>query len=262
MTLLILGDCHAAWSRLIAAIGAGIARHGVTAVIQVGDFGFFRSTMARFEDLMGGAAFPVPVHVIDGNHEDHAWLGQQATAGDIARWASTHRLLLHRRGETAVIDGLRIGFLGGALHADRPQQGSSSRGTTNWITNGEAGRAAQAFNRTKPELIVTHSCPHSIGIGMQGAPELAHTVERYITARGFESGLIEDCGEPGLTRLWASLTHRPAHWAFGHFHTHRETCVGATVFHCVGSCDGSDGRTRPCGYLVGSATAGWRRVEL
>lgn len=41
MILLVLGDCHADWSRLIAAIDTGHALHGVTAVIQVGDFGIF-----------------------------------------------------------------------------------------------------------------------------------------------------------------------------------------------------------------------------
>lgn len=262
MSLLVLGDCHAVWARLITAIDGGHAQHGATAVIQVGDFGFFPIYIPLLIEAMAGRRFPVPVHVIDGNHEDHAWLWGQAAAGVCERWAADLNLIVHRRGDTAVIDGVRVGFLGGALHADRSQHGSTAKGTTNWITNKEADRAASAFAAAEVDLVVTHSCPHSIGVGMAGSPDLFIAVERYIRAKGFDGGPFEDCGEPALTRLWTRLARPPRSWVYGHFHTHRDVQVGSTAFRCVGSCDGSDGKHPTIGHLLDPGTWSWTTVAL
>ncbi|MBA3936229.1 MAG: metallophosphoesterase [Planctomycetes bacterium] len=262
MTLLVLGDCHASWSMLIDAIDVAVARHGVTAVIQVGDFGFFPLYFPLLEKMLINRPFRVPVHVIEGNHEDHAWLWAQAADGAFNRWAKEFNLIVHRRGDVASVAGITVGFLGGALHADRSQHGSTAKGTTNWVTNREADRAALAFNATSIDLMVTHSCPHSIGVGIHGSAELFLAVERYIQAKGFDGGPYDDCGEPALVRLWKKLERSPKSWVFGHFHTHREAEVGETVFRCVGSIDGSDGRNAPLGYILNPGNWTWETVEL
>jgi predicted phosphodiesterase len=262
MTILILGDCHASWAKLIDAIAVAVTRFGVTSVIQVGDFGFFPLYLPRFEEAMAGRPFPVPVHAIDGNHEDHAWLWAQAAGGAFARWAKDFNLIVHRRGDTATIEGVKVGFLGGALHADRSQHGSTAKSTTNWVTNNEADQAAIAFDAMKVDLMVTHSCPASIGIGMMGSAELFIAVERHIRAKGFDSGPFDDCGEPALLRLWHKLRHQPRSWVFGHFHTHREKLIGEIAFRCVGSIDGSDGRQHPLGHILTPESWSWQTAEL
>ncbi len=261
MPVLILGDCHAQWDKLIAAIAAGVSRHGASTIIQVGDFGFFPMLFPRLEERLSQRPFPVPVHVIEGNHDDHAWLWGQHADGAFARWAAWN-LIVHRRGEVAAIEGISTGFLGGALHADRNQEGSTAKATTCWVMDREADRAAVAFDTASVDLVVTHSCPHSIGIGMRGAAELFIAVERYIRARGFDPGPFEDCGEPGLSRLYSRLAHRPRSWVYGHFHTHRVARVGTTEFRCVGSSDGSDGRSPSAGHLLDPELWTWEVVEL
>ena len=261
-TILFLGDLHAAWHRLVDGIAAVAARERIDLAIQVGDFGFFKQYAPH--PLGAGSAFrlAVPTYVIDGNHEDHAWLSAQRANGAVERWANDQRLHVMPRGSVLRINDIAIGFCGGALHADRRQEGSIDRGTTNWVTNREAETAAAAFSQAKVDIVVTHSCPHSVGVGMVGNTYLAEDVERHCVRKGFNPGSITDCGEPGLLRLWGHLTHRPREWIYGHFHVHREAQVRDVRFHCIGAIDGSDHQPLPIGYVLD--TDGWtfRPVEL
>lgn len=273
MKILILGDSHGHLDLIVEACQAAELTYGIEAAIQVGDFGFFPKVLDRFlrEDLQ---RFPVPLHVIDGNHEDHAWLTQMRAAGGIDAWAHAN-LHVHARGSVMALGGARIGFIGGALHADRRQEWSgqwqplsdgaekSRRGKppkaplwANWVTEGDTERALAAFAPSALDLIVSHSCPAGIGIGISGALSLIEDADRFITRAGFHSGPFHDCGEGGLTRLWRSLPIKPRNWVFGHFHQLSETVIDGTTFTCVGSTDDSDGVAgiRPIFYDTVSKT--------
>jgi|GEM_PF-882133 len=256
MKILILGDCHGRLDLVAGACQAAELAYGIDAAIQVGDFGLFPKVMHRFltDDA---SAFPVPVHVIDGNHEDHEWIHRARGQGQESAWAARN-LFYHERGSIAALDGASIGFLGGALHADRRQEwdgqwrpgadGTPAKRTppeapawANWVTRADTTRALAAFVAQPPDLIVSHSCPASIGIGISGALALVELVDRFVTRAGFHAGPFHDCGEGGLTRLWRELPRKPAHWVFGHFHQFSDTTVDHTQFVCVGSSDDSDG---------------------
>ena len=88
----------------------------------------------------------------------------------------------------------------------------------NWVTHGDVQRALTAFTATPPELVIAHSCPAGIGVGITGAQSLIEEVDRFITRSGHHAGPYHDCGEGGLTSLWHALPVRPRHWLFGHFH--------------------------------------------
>ena len=123
MKLLILGDCHGQYDLVRDACQAAELTYGIQAAIQVGDFGLFPKLLHH---LLSGQIdpFPIPVHVIDGNHEDHAWIHESKTNGHREAWAQAN-LHFHARGTTMVLDGATIGFVGGALHADRRQEWAS-----------------------------------------------------------------------------------------------------------------------------------------
>jgi len=249
MKVLILGDAHGQWWNVLDAVHDAYERFAIGAAIQVGDFGFFKPVMTAFTGIRE-PRFPVPLHVIDGNHEDHSWLSACRNDGTAAGWARDLDLHLHDRGDVLDLAGCRIGLCGGALHADRAQHGSLDKGTTNWLTDRQADAAATAFAAASVSVVVTHSCPHSIGVGMQGSAALFVEVERHIRAKGFNPGPPGDCGEPALTRLWHHLNHKPRTWLFGHFHVHHHRVVDGTDFVCVGSTDVSDGvREKPV-YLL------------
>jgi predicted phosphodiesterase len=255
MKLLILGDCHGHYDLVSEACQAAELAHGVEAAIQVGDFGLFPKLLHR---LVSGeiAPFPIPIHVIDGNHEDHSWIFESSANGHRTAWENAN-LHFHPRGTTMEIGGARIGFIGGALHADRRQEwadmwkpsATSTRSRripedptwANWVTVGDLRRALSAFSENSPDLIVSHSCPAGIGIGMTGSQNLIEDADRFIARPGFHAGPFHDCGEGNLTRLWRELSRKPMHWIFGHFHVMHDRTIDGTRFVCVGSTDDSDG---------------------
>lgn len=79
MRILILGDLHGNVHLLPAILRGAQEQLGVEAVIQVGDLGFQASTIAAVPSL------PIPLHAIDGNHEDHVWLQRQVRQRRLGR---------------------------------------------------------------------------------------------------------------------------------------------------------------------------------
>lgn len=241
MRVLIVGDIHGQHAAFAACLRHAVADYRIGAAIQVGDFGFHRSLFeqARHDRLR----FPVPVHAIDGNHEEHPWLYRCLTDGSAATWPERFNLIYQPRGSVAALGASKVGFLGGALHVDRPQQREWGDGFPNYLLRADRERAAAAFNRERPELIVTHSCPSRIGVGMTGSPLMEPWVRLFVTTAGFDSGPPDDCGETELAGLWHALTYQPRAWVFGHFHHFHRATVGKTRF--VGTdCDlDSPGRT-------------------
>jgi len=219
MKLAFIGDVHGDLERLAACVQSAAAAGAGTA-IQLGDLGFR-------EDLLGPGRpwprFPIPVLAVDGNHEDHLFLAWAHASGLAAQWAR-HGLLHQPRGSLARLAGRSVLFLGGALHADRPQE------EDNGIADAVIDAALATCAVRPPDLIISHSCPAGIGIGMRGSPAMAMQAAQHITAAGYDGGPADDAGEAGLARLWRNLPRKPALWAFGHFHHAHEATVGGTRF--------------------------------
>jgi predicted phosphodiesterase len=231
MRVLIVGDTHGRLRQLEAALRQAQTDYRIEAAIQVGDFGFTPELFqqARSERLH----FPVPVHAIDGNHENHAWLGRALLLGTARGWEKDFNLIYQARPSVAQLGAAKIGFLGGALHVDRPQRHNMLAGLPNYILRRQRERAVALFNREQPELIVTHSCPAGIGIGLRSTVEHAPGIAAHVKAAGFDPGPAADCGEVELGRLWGELSYRPRVWVFGHFHRAHTATVEGTRFVSV-----------------------------
>lgn len=260
MRILFLGDTHAAWHRLDGIIKICTRDFGVSVAIQVGDFGFFKQYAPNPLGNAGLFRSTIPLHVIDGNHEDHKWIKGQSENGSAKVWSSDQNIIFQPRGSVLDLSGIKIGLCGGALHADRRQSGSIDKKTTNWVTNQEAEMSAEKFTTAKVDIIVSHSCPAGIGVGMSGNPYLAESVDRYISQKGFDAGPISDCGEPGLRHLWHLLRHKPKEWVYGHFHVHRTALVQGVRFRCIGALDGSDHQIDPMCYIFDTSTQSWSKI--
>ncbi len=231
MRVLILGDLHGRHDSLPDILRNARRDLGITACIQVGDFGWTAVAIPRLVRL------PMPVYAIDGNHDDHRFLAAARRKGLSRRWAKDLDLHLVERGATLELAGVAIGLLGGALHAHQAQ----STAPANFVTATDVQSALKAWRTHKPQVIITHSCPAGIGVGMHAEQSLAASVERHCRQAGFDPGPDVDCGEPGLTELWKAMDWRPKEWCFGHFHTLHQWSVDGTAFTCVGSGDGTDG---------------------
>ena len=239
MRYICCGDVHGCFYDLECVINQAIKKYNIDACIQVGDFGFYVLTFDRFK----GKKFNVPVYAIDGNHEQHWWLKEQLAKGIAPIWKEQHNIEFIPRGTVWDVDGAKFGFLGGAMNVDRKQDGSSKKRTTNYTLNVEVREALKTFNDFgQLDFLITHSCPHSIGVGMEGNAIFTEMIERYIEIpHKVSTGTLHDCGEQALTNLWHGLTHKPKEWIYGHFHQLTQKKVQDTVFTCVGCVDSMGG---------------------
>lgn len=231
MRVLIVGDVHGRHRELGAALRQAQTDYRIAAAIQVGDFGFTRESFDQAGRMR--LRFPVPLHAIDGNHEDHAWLGRALQLGQTRNWQEELNLIYQARPSVAQLGAAKIGFLGGALHVDRPQRHNFPEGLPNYITRRQREEAVALFSRERPDLIVTHSCPAGIGIGLRSPLEHAPGIEVNVRAAGFDPGPRDDCGEVELSQLWHELTYRPRCWVFGHFHRTHTALIEGTRFFSV-----------------------------
>ena len=248
MKYLVVGDIHGSFYDLEVIITQAIKKYNIDACIQVGDFGFYVLCLDRFKDKK----FNVPVYAIDGNHEQHWWLKEQMTNGVAASWKEKHNLEYVPRGTVWEVDGCKFGFLGGAMNVDRKQEGSSKKRTTNYILNVEVREALKTFNDFgQLDFLITHSCPHSIGVGMEGNASFIPLIERYIeTPLGISTGPIGDCGEQTLTDLWYGLKAKPKNWIYGHFHAYHCKQIGETWFSCIGCGDSMGGHEFTLPFVI------------
>ncbi len=233
MKVLIVGDVHGDLEGLARLVQRARRRHGVAAAIQLGDFGFEARILERFRRAKG--RFAVPVHAIDGNHDDHLWLDRQARGGSVERWPDELNLHFRPRASAEAFGASVVGFLGGALHVDRPQKIHHGSRTSNFVQSRQRRSAAELFNRVRPDLLVTHSCPAGIGIGLRGDEMFREGRAVHVTGAGFEAGPEMDCGEPELSRLWEGLAFRPQAWVFGHFHSPHAAVIDGVQFVCPGA---------------------------
>lgn len=224
MKIALVGDVHGDFALLETLLRRARDEQGVELAVQVGDFGFFEDRLPARPPFR----LAVPLHAVCGNHEDHDYLARARRDGLLERWAEAN-LFYQARASVVQAGPLTIGFMGGALHTTRPQQ----RHGGNVITPDEVERAAALFAAAQPELIVSHSCPAGIGIGIRSAPEMAWGVTEHVLLAGYDPGPPHDCGEPRLTELWRRLSRPPRLWCFGHFHQPHAARIGPTDFRCL-----------------------------
>ena len=256
--ILLLGDCHGNFQDVIQLQLESIkANLGVDLCIQCGDFGFYDRCFGTF-DKMNINKFPIKTLVIGGNHDDWDFI----KSSDTKEWEEKYNLFYKSRGTVEVIDGSVIAFLGGALNVDRRQEGSIDKRTTNYILDVEVNEAVEVFLKHPViDLMVTHSCPHSCGVGMVGSPYFFESIEKYCHDKGHSTGRNDDCGDGALSRIYRPLIRegiKISNWIYGHFHQLHFKKVDETYFYCIGCSDSSDGKHEKKPFIYDTQT---KRIE-
>ncbi len=239
--ILLTGDVHGNFHELIQLqLEAIKADLGVDLCIQVGDFGYYNRCFNTLKK-MNITKFPIKTIGIAGNHDDWDYIKNS----NHKAWEEEHNLFYKPRGSIEEIDGSIIAFMGGALNVDRAQEGSIDKRTTNYILDVEVHEAVEKFMKyPQIDLMVTHTCPHSCGVGMVGHPYFFESIEKFCHNKGHSTGRNEDCGDGPLTRMYRTLKTanvKIENYVFGHFHQKHYKKVDDTHFYCIGCSDTSDG---------------------
>jgi predicted phosphodiesterase len=229
--VVICGDVHAQFSMFYNYVDT-CELQSTKAIIQCGDFGFFPHLLTALTK-----PFSIPVYAIDGNHENHEWLKNNYPKKHLVK----KNFHYQPRGSILTLDETTFGFIGGAWNVDRANLGVSDD-TTPYITQKQLEHTIKVFNDAQPDVIISHDCPHSIGIGMKGHPSFIQSVETFVTRAGGIPGPLDDIGDNSLMLLWKSLIKKPKYWLYGHHHKYHVAKIGTTEFYCVGSSDYSDRR--------------------
>jgi len=180
-------------------------------IVQVGDFGVYRSLRNEWEKVLPQLdRFKNPIYFIDGNHEEFPIFYDVDTTVPRNIWP---KLTWIPRGTVMEINGLRVGFMGGAASPDKALR---KEGMDWWpqeaISYGEFERMV---SHSKVDLLVTHSPPESI-------------VKQYFRHPAFQypawklSPKWRDWSAVAVEKIWEHLEFPPI--VCGHFHsdiTHR-----------------------------------------
>jgi len=251
MKILLIGDVHGRFQRfgnhILNTINRGIE---FDAIIQCGDFGIYTGAKEELRKLMFKIKLNKLIYFIDGNHEDHYTLYLVKNKLD------KMGVIYQQRGTILKLkDGTKVGFMGGAFNVDRPQQ-NYLNGTYNFPHKSQIENFSNLLKKEGGvDLMITHSCPSNIGIGIKGHQEFFESGQVFIGKLGFPVSPVHDIGDSFLTDLWNQIEgFRPKHWVFAHVHKHHLSKVDNTEFCSVGCCDGTDELPQPKIYIYDTET--------
>ena len=144
-----IGDIHGHFKRMADTVAA--LPDSVTRIFQVGDMGLYPPHLVS-EDCWFVAP-PRTVEYIDGNHEDFTILRDIASPTELRP-----NLVYLPRGTVLDVEGLKIGFLGGAESRDHARRTEG----TDWFEYDEKTTVRDAWKFSHVEhldILVTHAPP-------------------------------------------------------------------------------------------------------
>lgn len=149
----VVGDVHGSFERFF-----WLKQHLTPedTVIQVGDFGFYKSTLNTWNHMFPNG-YPCRVLAIEGNHEDYRILNT---------FSRTEPTEIHKnlwyvpRGYTTMIDGKLFAFLGGANSIDKAWRLKG----VDWfpeevITDADVETLYKNVGDRQVDVLITHAAP-------------------------------------------------------------------------------------------------------
>lgn len=148
--ILFLGDIHGSVRHLCWAVDTAKTNPEVTAIIQVGDFGFYPQILSYLQEVKPH----IPVYAIDGNHEHFPMISHLTEVTEMAP-----NIFYVPRGTVMEIDGRKIGFIGGAGSVDKQYR---LKRKLSWFPEEEVTEDdIKKFDGiNKLDILVTHTPPH------------------------------------------------------------------------------------------------------
>lgn len=197
-TIRFIGDIHGKWNQYAEVLQIG---DPYDESIQVGDFGWGFSESVEETNMVNSHMMNGKHRFIRGNHDN------PAICKDHPNW---------------IIDGMRengIFFVGGAFSIDR---GNRIDGVNWWpdeeLSYQDLDEMIVLYEEYKPDIVVTHDCPDSIGLSI--FPHMRQTVIQSRTRNAFDT-------------MFHHTNHKPRAWIFGHHHISVNKDIMGTKFVCL-----------------------------
>lgn len=219
-TIFYVGDIHGRLADLGAIIQSAEAK-GVSAIVQVGDFGwgFPGGTMTKFlEKRARQGKWTVPIYTCFGNHDN--WyrieeMREEQGNPDVIEIVPGSGCFYVARGHCIDIAGLKHLFLGGAESTDKHLR---TDGVDWWATE-EADRTEfdkffDALENEQPDTVITHDAPLRVEIYRKRR-------RQSVTPNMLENAL-------------KLSEHKPRRWYFGHHHVFKKWKIQSTKFYGCG----------------------------
>lgn len=175
--MLIIGDVHGKFSEYKKLLGEEPS-------IQVGDMGF---DYTELDCLSSHHKF------IKGNHDNYN-LHSSHDLGDYGVWQNVFFI----RGANSIDKNMRIDGI--SWWADEE------------LSYQELKDCISMYETVKPDIVVSHDCPHTTANQVFGITESSRTRQ-------------------ALDIMWG--IHQPKIWCFGHHHRSINTVIGHTRFICL-----------------------------
>ena len=125
--------------------------------IQLGDFGFIGENFEHYVELIDDL-LTKKMLVIDGNHENHKWIGKTLGTKDSVLLGNNLELL--SRGALRNIDGLDFLFVGGAYSIDRKYRIKDFSYWDEELITPE--QFEKAMTHGNVDILVTHDVPQNV----------------------------------------------------------------------------------------------------
>lgn len=163
-----MGDIHGNYG--IIRQYASYTELNISAIIQVGDFGFYPQSIDFWS-----SALPFPVYWIDGNHEHFGMLAPYMNADGPVEIKPG--LFYVPRGTVMDIGGYKMGFMGGAASIDRYYRQAGRDWFPEEIVKGSDIDKLMAYDGELDYLVT-------------------HTPGQVMVDKHFDRGILEDFGLP------------------------------------------------------------------
>jgi Icc-related predicted phosphoesterase len=220
MSILLLGDIHGAYGFLDRAL-VEAERRGVTALIQVGDFGLFPGNEQKFYQI---CQHDIPTYFIDGNHDDCTRWMQYDT---VSKVFGNSNLYYVPRGSVLEIDGRTIAFMGGAASIDK---GWRLADGIHWDENEEV-------TQENVNTLLKNAEGKNIDMFLTHCPPQSMIDEHFDPRNKLRFGVGLDWHDPSQTfieEVWHKIG--TPHVYSGHMHRYVEGQV-ATILHINQICE-------------------------
>ncbi|OOP59424.1 hypothetical protein BMF89_20525 [Arthrobacter sp. SRS-W-1-2016] len=180
LPIAVFGDWHRHLGMGLAAIRAA-ADAGVTTLIHVGDFGvdWPGAERGRYEKRLNALLLErgMTLLVSPGNHDNLSSINLLEVQEDgLISWRSNIKVL--PKGGRTVIDGLRVGGLGGAFSVDKARR----REGRDWWANEEptVAQAERLIAGGDLDVLITHDVPAGVPMkpGLDLSPEIVAQADR------------------------------------------------------------------------------------